>query len=1415
MYFLHNYRSCNLNLIQKLNVLFSESIPSNENQETTGAAALQSNDQLLKAVFNITAIGLVVVDEAGMLVEVNDRICSMFGYERNELIGKPHTILHVEEEKEPAIQNHLALFNGQASQGEKDWRGVTKNKQEIIISYSTNLFVQENGQRFKVKSIRDVTSERQTEKLLEASRIKYESIFENSLQAFFLTKPDGTILEVNRAACKVFGYTKEELCRIGRQAIIDYTDIRVTEKLHERSEKGAASGELTGIRKNGDRFPVEFSSYIFNDHNGEQRTSTVLTDISDRKVQELKLRQSQEEMASILNNTEEIFMIIDHEYRVVNYNKAAEERSAKLLNMPLKRGESVLAWADPQRYDTLKNIYDRVLKGETIRYKHKLSKNGEAATLQLSYLPIVNEAGLCDRFMVSARDVTLEENALSAIVSKQELLTQAEAIAHIGSWELDLATNKLHWSDEVFRICGYEPGAFELTFEKGLEVIHADDRAYAMEEMQQAIQEKRDYATNKRFVRADGSIRYIVSKAKVNLNSEGNAVRLVGVFHDVTELKEAERALAITQLEYKTLFEENPDAVALFDLSGKFANVNDAALELAEASRDQLLKNDFLRYIDPDKANEIITYFHAVKKGETQRFETVIVTGTNKRKSVSVILMPIFSHNEVTGLYCVLKDVTLEKLYKRELEFQSHLLDTIQQSVIVTNLGGTIIHWNSFAEELYGWKKEEVMGMNIMDVTPAEMSIEQAEKIMTRLSKGESWSGEFLVKHKTNGTFTAQIVNSPVMDITGKLTGIIGVSWDITERKQYEQQKELDRLDKEALINTTSDFIWSVSSDYKLIAANKAFLHSLKLTDELVLQPGDDILAASVFPKDLLDFWQKQYSRALTGESFTLELYTAAKGPVKEHWDEIIFNPIIKNEVIIGVACRGRDISQTKLFQAKLLSVNNQLETAQQIAKLGYWVLDLKSDELFWSNEVYTIFGIEQTAFGANYNAFFERIHPDDQANFQEQQNRSLKGESLLNFEHRIILPDQSIKYVSERGTLVYDEAGTAIRFEGTVQDITERKLAELALKLNEEQLNLIYNSTAGIIFLLGIENENTFRFISMNKAGLAAIGLPEEAVFGKYVEEVIPEPSLSVVLEKYREAIVTKQSVVWQETSACPTGTKVGVVTVTPIFDNEGNCMRLVGSVNDITELKKIEQSLAISQQEYKSLFDQNPDAVYSLDLQGNFISFNRGLENLLECSREELFQQKTFVPYCHPDDLGTTMQYFQNVLQGHSLTYKANAITQKGNNRYLSISNMPIIVDGVITGVYGIAKNITTEKYVLQELEQSNERFELATKATNDVIWDWDLEHNKVIRAGSGFKTMFGYDEMKANNNDRFWSEKIHPADIERVVTARQLVFDNNEQNFWEDEYRFFRTDGTIAYVYDRAYIVRNAQEIGRAHV
>lgn len=123
---------------------------------------------------------------------------------------------------------------------------------------------------------------------------------------------------------------------------------------------------------------------------------------------------------------------------------------------------------------------------------------------------------------------------------------------------------------------------------------------------------------------------------------------------------------------------------------------------------------------------------------------------------------------------------------EEQLRFQANLLNTVEEAVIATDLQGTIIYWNRFAESLYGWPAEEAIGRNILHMTCPDVAQEQAAEIMAQVGAGRSWSGEFTVKRRDGTAFPAFVTDSPIYNEQGELIGVVGISYDITQRKRLE-----------------------------------------------------------------------------------------------------------------------------------------------------------------------------------------------------------------------------------------------------------------------------------------------------------------------------------------------------------------------------------------------------------------------------------------------------------------------------------------------------------------------------------------------------------------------------------------------------------------------------------------------------
>ena len=147
-----------------------------------------------------------------------------------------------------------------------------------------------------------------------------------------------------------------------------------------------------------------------------------------------------------------------------------------------------------------------------------------------------------------------------------------------------------------------------------------------------------------------------------------------------------------------------------------------------------------------------------------------------------------------------------------------------------------------------------------------------------------------------------------------------------------------------------------------------------------------------------------------------------------------------------------------------------------------------------------------------------------------------------------------------------------------------ESRQAVEAWRNSVQQLDSIYNTVLDSIFHIAVEPEGRFRFVSVNASFFRVTGLSREMVIGKTVIEVIPEPSLTMVLGKYRQAIEEKAAMLWEETSDYPTGRLTGIVSVVPIFDEEGACTYLIGSFHDITDLRRA-QTEDFARQKLESL--------------------------------------------------------------------------------------------------------------------------------------------------------------------------------------------------------------------------------------
>ncbi len=238
-------------------------------------------------------------------------------------------------------------------------------------------------------------------------------------------------------------------------------------------------------------------------------------------------------------------------------------------------------------------------------------------------------------------------------------------------------------------------------------------------------------------------------------------------------------------------------------------------------------------------------------------------------------------------------------------------LDAIQNAIIVTDSNGRIVFWNKFAEQLYGWSADEVLGSDVNEITPADRDV--ARGAMSSITDGQTWSGEFMVKRKSGEAFPAFVTTSAMYDTAGRLTGFVGVSFDITQQRERAQSYE-------ALFKTMSEGFAiceairddsGVLTDYLIVEINPAL--------QTMLGGLTDMAGKRLSETDFGDeAWLQLCDRVLrTGEPAQFEFHN----PATDKWHEVGISRVSSDRMAQFVF----DITEQKIAEARQSSLFDEL----------------------------------------------------------------------------------------------------------------------------------------------------------------------------------------------------------------------------------------------------------------------------------------------------------------------------------------------------------------------------------------------------------------------------------------------------------------------------------------------------------
>ncbi len=411
------------------------------------------------------------------------------------------------------------------------------------------------------------------------------------------------------------------------------------------------------------------------------------------------------------------------------------------------------------------------------------------------------------------------------------------------------------------------------------------------------------------------------------LDNEKKSPAFIVLLHDITERINAE-----TQIKrLSTGIEQSPVTVVITNLAGNIEYVNPAFCKITGYSLEEVLGNNprVLKGNTPPETH--VNLWETVTAGNVWHGEFI-----NKKKSGELYyeeatIAPIKNDkNEIINFIAIKSNISQRKIAEEELNRERALLrsliDSIPDYIFVKDINGVYLLANNAIVKFFGRPWQEVVGKTDYDFVDTETAKFFIEKDRLVIDSGKSNTNEEQVTYPSGEKVWLETTKTPFMGLDGKFQGIIGVSRDISSRKQNEEALRKSRANLLAMVENTNDNIWAIDTSYRLIFINMQFENAFFSNYGVSLLPGMNLIEA--LPDSMRELWKSRYDRALAKERFLFEEHFQFD---KLHfYFEVSMNPIIAENTVIGVSVFSRDISERKKTENQLNERKDEIEAQNE-----------------------------------------------------------------------------------------------------------------------------------------------------------------------------------------------------------------------------------------------------------------------------------------------------------------------------------------------------------------------------------------------------------------------------------------------------------------------------------------------------